>query len=46
MLYGHERGVKETERRWTNAVAKAEWADRYPSGVSLGAHGLKYEQSR
>jgi hypothetical protein len=40
---GEEYGVRATEQRWSNAVAKAEWADRYPTGVSLGIHGMRYD---
>jgi hypothetical protein len=29
ILIGHKLGVKETEERWSDAVAKAEWARKY-----------------
>jgi hypothetical protein len=27
--FGYERGVKETEERWSEAVSKAEWHRKY-----------------
>ena len=42
-VFGYGSGTTATEKRWSEAVAKAEWADRYPTGVHLGVHGMHYD---
>jgi hypothetical protein len=42
---GYVVGVRDTEKRWSRAVAKAEWADRYPTSVRLGIHGMRYDKA-
>jgi len=32
---GYDYGVKQTEERWSEAVARAEWADRYPTSTPI-----------